>query len=113
MRPIMIVDSRKRPNKQMPPEQEKEFHYWCNEIHAPDLLKGTGMTSVMRYRDRDGKGFLTIQEFESEEALEKYLVSERRKELTKETQIHYPAGPDDFFDRTVRVFIPIMTKQRE
>ena len=109
LRPIMIVDSVKRPNKHMTPQQEKEFHHWCNEVHAPDLLKGTGMTSVTRYRDRDGNGYITVQEFESEEVLEKYLVSERRKELTKETQTHYPAGPEDFFDRKVRIFIPIFT----
>jgi hypothetical protein len=54
-----------------------------------------------------------VQEFESEEVLEKYLVSERRKELTKETQTHYPAGPEDFFDRKVRIFIPIFTTARK
>ena len=40
-------------------------------------------------------------------------VSDRRKELIHETQSHYPAGPDDFMaQRTVRIFLPIASKER-
>ena len=114
MKPMMIVDCIwQNPRKAMTPAQEQEYNHWCDEIHIPDLLVGTGMTRVTRYRNRDGSGIFYIQEFESEEALEKYLVSERRKELIKETQSHYPAGPDDFMaQRTVRIFLPIASKER-
>ena len=117
MRPMMIVDCLwKTPRKPMTPEEEREYNHWCDEVHIPDLLKGTGMVRVTRYRDRDGDGIFYIQEFESEEALEKYLVSERRRELRRETETHYPAGDDsrNFFEkRTVRCFIPISSKERE
>jgi hypothetical protein len=114
MKPMMIVDCLwQNPRKAMTPAQEQEYNHWCDEIHIPDLLVGTGMTRVTRYRNRDGSGIFYIQEFESEEALEKYLVSERRKELINETETHYPAGPDDFMaKRTVRIFLPIASKER-
>ena len=107
-RPIMVVESLwKQPRKPMTPEQEREYDHWCNEIHIPDLLEGTGMSSVARYKNQDGSGYLWIQEFESEAALQKYLVSERRKELRHETESHYP-GDDDpanyFSKRSVRNF---------
>jgi hypothetical protein len=108
MKPIMVVESQwKMPRKPMTPEQEKEYNHWCNEVHIPDLLRGTGMSSVTRYKNKDGSGYLWIQEFESEEALEKYLVSKRRKELIHETESHYPGGddPGNLFDkRSVRCF---------
>jgi quinol monooxygenase YgiN len=90
MRPMMIVDCLwKTPRKPMTPGEEKEYNHWCDEVHIPDLLRDTGMVRVTRYRDRDGAGIFYIQEFESEEALEKYLVSERRKELRRKTETHY------------------------
>jgi len=71
------------------------------------------MSRVTRYRNRDESGIFYIQEFESEEALEKYLVGERRKELVRETQSHYPEGPNNFFTaRSVRIFLPITSKER-
>ena len=115
MRPMMIVDCLwKTPRTPMTPEEEKEYNHWCDEVHIPDLLRDTGMVRVTRYRDRDGAGIFYIQEFESEEALEKYLVSERRRELRNETESHYPAGdsPRNFFEkRTVRCFLPIASKE--
>lgn len=108
MKPIMVVESLWRtPRKPMTPAQEKEYNHWCNEIHIPDLLDRTGMVSVTRYKNQDGSGYLWIQEFESQAALEKYLVSERRKELIRETESHYPGGgdPANYFEkRSVRNF---------
>jgi hypothetical protein len=108
MKPIMVVESHwKTPRKPMTAVQEKEYNHWCNEIHIPDLLKGTGMVSVTRYKNHDGSGYLWIQEFESEATLEKYLVSDRRKELIHETESHYPGGADPanyFAKRSVRNF---------
>jgi len=113
MNPMMIVDCIWRNPRDMTPAQEKEYNHWCDEIHIPDLLVGTGMTRVTRYRNRDGSGIFYIQEFESEEALEKYLVGKRRKELIHETQSHYPEGPGNFFtERSVRIFLPIASKER-
>jgi hypothetical protein len=42
-------------------------------------------------------------------------VSDRRRELRRETEMHYPAGDDsrNFFEkRTVRCFLPIASKER-
>ncbi|HKX10314.1 MAG TPA: hypothetical protein VJN67_19100 [Stellaceae bacterium] len=117
MKPIMVVESSwKQPRKPMTPEQEREYEHWCNEIHIPDLLRGTGMSSVTRYKNQDGSGYLWIQEFESEEALKKYLVSDRRKELIHETESHYPGGadPGNYFDeRTVRNFSRVAGQTRK
>jgi hypothetical protein len=108
MKPIMVVESVwKTPRKPMTPAQETEYNHWCNEIHIPDLLRDTGMVSVTRYKNKDGSGYLWIQEFESEAALQKYLVSARRKELIHETESHYPGGAaaGNYFDkRSVRCF---------
>jgi hypothetical protein len=108
-RPIMVVESLwKQPRKPMTPDEEREFEHWCNEVHIPDLLRGTGMTSVSRYKNQDGSGYLWIQEFESEDDLQKFLVSERRKELRHDTESHYPGGEDaaNYFDqRSIRNFI--------
>jgi antibiotic biosynthesis monooxygenase (ABM) superfamily enzyme len=108
MKPMMVVESLwKTPRKPMTPEQEREYNHWCNEIHIPDLLRDTGMVSVTRYKNQDGSGYLWIQEFESEEALKKYLVSDRRKELIHETESHYPGGAaaGNYFEkRSVRNF---------
>ena len=94
-RPIMVVESLwKQPRKPMTPEQEREYEHWCNEIHIPDLLEGTGMSSVTRYKNQDGSGYLWIQEFESEAALQKYLVSERRNG----TKRLYRARPEGLFE---------------
>ena len=116
-KPMMIVDCPwKQPRKVMTPAQDREYHHWCNEVHIPDLLDRTGMTRVMRYRAIDDSGIFYIQEFESEDAMRKYLVSERRKELIHETESHYPggAGPDMYFDkRTVKCFLPIAGKERD
>jgi hypothetical protein len=108
MKPIMVIESIwKTPRKPMTPHEEEVYEHWCNEIHIPDLLRGTGMVSVTRYKNKDGSGYLWIQEFESEAALQKYLVSERRKELIHETESHYPGGdaPKNLFGkRSVRCF---------
>jgi hypothetical protein len=103
-RPIMLVESFwKQPRKPMTAEQEREYDHWCNEIHIPDLLQGTGMTSVTRYKNQDGSGYLWIQEFASDEALKTYLASERRQELRLETESHYPGGndPANYFEKRV------------
>lgn len=117
MRPMMIVDCIwKTPRVPMTSAEEAKYNHWCDKIHIPDLLKGTGMTRVTRYRNKDGSGIFYIQEFESEAALEKYLVSDRRKELIHETESHYPAGPGPnnlFEKRTVRIFIPIASEGRD
>jgi hypothetical protein len=117
VRPMMIVDSRWRtPRVPMTPEQERAYIEWDDDEHAADLLRGTGIVRVTRYRPTDDLGTFHIQEYESEEALERYLVSERRKELIRETQSHYPVGTDPhyFFEsRTVRCFIPVATKARD
>lgn len=108
MGPMMVVESVwKTPRKPMTPAEQAEFDHWCNDIHIPDLLRGTGMISVRRYRNQDGSGYLWIQEFASQEALAKYLVGERRKELRHETESHYPGTADAgayFEKRTVRCF---------
>ena len=79
------------------------------------VLRDTGMVKVTRYRSKDGSGYLWIQEYESEEALEKYLVSERRQELIRETESHYPGGgADDMFEkRLARCYIPVASKERK
>lgn len=116
-RPMMIVDSlwnRARPA--MTPKEEAAYLHWDDEIHAADLLRDSGIVRVIRYRALDGAGTLHIQEYDDEQALEKYLVSDRRKELIKETTGHYPAGsgPEFFFEkRTVRCFVPVSTKDRD
>jgi antibiotic biosynthesis monooxygenase (ABM) superfamily enzyme len=117
MKPIMVVESVwKKPRKTMTPEQERAFDHWCNEIHVPDLLRGTGMVSVTRYKNQDGSGYLWIQEFESEEALRRYLVSDRRKKLIHETESHYPGGADPgncFEKRSVRNFSWVVGQTRK
>jgi hypothetical protein len=112
-RPMMIVDSRWNRNRKMTAGEEAAYFHWDDDVHADDLLRGSGIVRVIRYRPMDNSGTLHIQEYESEEALETYLTSQRRKELIDETQSHYPAGegPEYFFDsRSVRCFIPVSSK---
>jgi hypothetical protein len=116
MKPMMVVESTwRKSRKPMTAQEQKAFDEWANEEHMADLLRDTGMVRVTRYRNKDGSGYLWIQEYESEEALEKYLVSERRQELIHETESHYPGGGagDMFEKRVVRCFIPIASKERK
>lgn len=117
MGPMMIVDCTwKKPRVPMTEEEWAEYNRWCDEEHIPDLLRGTGMTRVTRFREQDDSHILYIQEFASEEALKKYLVSGRRRELRNETESHYPAGdsPKNIFEkRVVRIFLPIASKGHE
>jgi hypothetical protein len=114
IKPILIVDSLWHTGRpRMTPEEEKQYVHWDDEIHANDLLRDSGVIRTTRYRDLDDRGTLHIQEYDSADALQKYLVSERRKELIRETNSHYVAGPDpkNFFEkRTVRCFIPVSSK---
>jgi hypothetical protein len=113
---MMIVECTwQTPPPELTAAEQKEYEHWEDEIHAADLLKGTGMTRVARFRNRDGSGIYYVQEFESEEAMEKYIVSDRRKELIHETDTHYPSGPDSrFFSRKeVKFYLPISSKSRE
>lgn len=114
MKPMMIVDCPWKGGKLPMNDAEKaEYDHWCDKVHIPDLLRDTGMTRVTRYRDRDGAGMFYIQEFDSQEALEKYLLSDRRRELVIETNTHYPSGENSFFEaRTVRCFIPVYSEER-
>ena len=115
MKPMMVVESSwSKSRKPMTPQEEAIFDEWANEEHMADLLRETGMVRVTRYKNRDGSGYLWIQEYESEEALEKYLVSKRRQELIHETESHYPGGgaSDMFEKRSARCFIPIASKER-
>lgn len=67
MRPMMIVDCTwKNPRVLMTQVQLDEYNHCCDEIHIPDLLQGTGMVRVTRYREKDDSSILYIQEFESE-----------------------------------------------
>jgi len=112
---MMVVESTWSPTrKPMTPDEEAAFEAWCNEEHMLDLLRDTGMVRITRYRNRDGSGFLWIQEFESEEALDTYLVSQRRRELIHETESHYPGGgvADMFDKRSARCFSQIASKAR-
>jgi quinol monooxygenase YgiN len=114
IRPMMIVDSRWRnPEAPWTPEQERAYIHWDDVVHADDLLRDSGIVRVTRFRPTDNLGTFHIQEYESEKALQDYLVSERRKELIRETQSHYAAGPEAdriFSSRVVRCFIPVATK---
>jgi hypothetical protein len=116
-RPMMIVDSLwNTARKRMTPQEEALYNHWDDDVHADDLLRDSGIVRVIRYRPLDGAGTLHIQEYESEAALESYLVSERRKELIKETNGNYPAGngPEYVFEkRTVRCFVPVSSKGRD
>ncbi len=115
LKPMMVVESIWNPARApMSPEQEAAFEEWCNEEHMLDLLRDTGMVRITRYRNRDGSGYLWIQEFESEAALDQYLVSERRRELVHETESHYPGGgaADLFSKRSVRCFSQVASKER-
>jgi hypothetical protein len=93
MKPMMLVESTwKVSRKPLTRTEQKAFDDWANGEHMTDLLRDTGIVRVTRYRNKDGSGYLWIQEYESEEALEKYLVSKRREELIHETESHYPGG---------------------
>jgi len=114
---MMIVDCLWKGGRcQMTDSERKEYDHWCDKVHIPDLLKGTGMTRVTRYAATDGSGVFYTQEFESEEAFEAYLTSDRRKELIAETNSHYPSGdgPENFFvQRAVRCFKSIYSEERK
>lgn len=116
MKPMMIVDCLwKGGRSQMTDAERREYDHWCDKVHIPDLLDGTGMTRVTRYAATDGSGIFYIQEFESDEALEVYLKSERRRELIRETNSHYPSGDEAknfFVQRSVRCFKQIYSEER-
>ena len=61
------------------PEDEEEFNKWYDEIHIPLLLKFKGMKGVTRYKivkeTEEYPTYLTIYNFESQEAYEAYTNS--------------------------------------
>lgn len=70
-RPLLVV----RVN--IAPDKEAEWNDWYSNIHVPDLLTVPGFVSGRRYAAIRGEPkYMTIYQFESEEAMKRALKSE-------------------------------------
>ena len=56
----------------IPPEKDKEFNEWYNQVHVPDIIKCPGFLSARRLRSVQGPGprYIAIYEIEHERVLE-------------------------------------------
>jgi antibiotic biosynthesis monooxygenase (ABM) superfamily enzyme len=74
------------------PEREKEFNEWYNHEHIPDVFKFKGVVSARRYKaimPEDKFQYIAVYEFESEEALRRFLSSDHLGWLKKEFDSHF------------------------
>ena len=81
---------------QCPPEKEEKFNKWYNEVHIPLLLKFKGIKKVTRYKitgeTEEYPKYLTIFDFESREAFEKYSTSPERAASREEASETWKDG---------------------
>ncbi|HXH84689.1 MAG TPA: DUF4286 family protein [Candidatus Tectomicrobia bacterium] len=73
-------------------ERETAFNEWYNREHIPDVFKFPGVVSARRYRaivPEDRFQYMAVYEFESEEALRRFLASDHFAWLRKEYDAHF------------------------
>ena len=66
------------------PEHEDAFNRWYNTEHCPHLLRYQGAVSARRYKailGDDRFQYMTLYEFESEEAFQEFLESDHLADL--------------------------------
>jgi uncharacterized protein (TIGR02118 family) len=74
---------------QIKPESEDQYNKWLNEVHIPILFKFPGLKAVTRFKitkkDDRYPNYLTIMEFEDEEAFKAFKESPEVAEARKDT----------------------------
>jgi antibiotic biosynthesis monooxygenase (ABM) superfamily enzyme len=93
-------------------EREEAFNHWYTTKHCPDVLKAPGAISARRYRrilGDDPQMYIAVYEFESEDALNRFLESPYRKELLAE----HHALWDPFPDLTRGGYVEIWSSDRD
>lgn len=97
-----------KPKPELTPKKEKEFNDWYNKIHLLDALKIPGYISGHRYKEREGKNYLTIYRIENEAIIPRALTSKEvayaREEFVKKWA--------KYFDYTITVFTHIHSETR-
>ena len=77
------------------PEVEKKLNKWLGEVHFPMLLKFEGLRRISHYQitkaDNKYPNYLTIFEFDNQQAFEAY---ERSSELAEARKDHRETWPD-------------------
>jgi quinol monooxygenase YgiN len=69
----------------LPKEIEGEFNKFYEEVHVPDVLAFPGAVSFRRYRailGEDHFQLLSAIEFKDEAALQRFLASDYRKQIS-------------------------------
>jgi hypothetical protein len=76
----------------LPKEIEAEFNKFYEEVHVPDVLAFPGAVSFRRYRAILGEGhfqFLSAIEFKDEAALQRFLASDYRKQISDKIDVKW------------------------
>ena len=102
-RPIMMIEL------PTPAQREAEWNEWYHDVHIPDALsRGTGSKHATRYRlvaGHDDVRYLTIYEFDSEEALRTHFDSPGHEPRRQEYERLWGPGTARSIRR--RVFTPL------
>jgi antibiotic biosynthesis monooxygenase (ABM) superfamily enzyme len=87
------------------PELDAEFNRWYNEEHCPQHLEFRGTVSARRYsfiESPDRFKYLAVYEYENQAALQRWLESERRKELIVDHRTRFGS-----IDSSREIVVPI------
>jgi PH (Pleckstrin Homology) domain-containing protein/uncharacterized protein DUF4286 len=79
------------------PDREQAFNEWYHREHIPDVLKFPGVVRARRYRatqPEDRFQYVTVYEFESEAALDRFLASQHLAFLRREYDTHFGGVSD-------------------
>ena len=78
----------------LPKEIEPEFNRFYEEVHVPDVLAFPGAVSFRRYRALLGEDrfqLLSAIEFKDEAALQRFLTSDYRKQISDKIDARWGA----------------------
>ena len=81
----------------LPREIETEFNAFYEEVHVPDVLAFPGAVSFRRYRavlGEDHFQLLSVIEFKDEAALQRFLTSDYRKQISDKIDSRWGAVLD-------------------
>lgn len=85
-------------NTWVPEEQFDEWYRWYADVHMPEIAEQPGVTRATRYRVVEDKApaewtpqYVTVFEFESLDALERYRASDEAARLRADHAVRYGA----------------------
>jgi len=81
---------------QCPPEVAERLNKWLGEVHFPMLLRFKGLNRISHYQKTEDNNeypnYLTVFEFDNQQAFEAYEVSPELAEARKDSRETWPNG---------------------